>query len=1054
MSSSEHSPEPASSEPEVATSELLYAGPPPTLAAVARLLLADRVVDGEAELGGAALLTTLFQQQRSKEQGQRVGALLVHALSRDEHLFDDYGIAVRQKTIDLIDTSVPELYRQHGIDSRQPDFEKVPLLRSLVPSALAELEAAARQFVSLDTFDADRNEFQRAFGSHRILLAPLLPNELKRRKLKEVFDVVQDLKSEDGPDLVGVYSRAREALDQFAGELDTAGPFAREVFGGLVHRLGELTETVYRTSSVTDPASLVAASTSKKYPLYRAGEDLRLAVMVENRGPGQALDAHIDELASEGVSLTADTVALGGLMPGRVTVGIPAQTVASDGEALIAGVLRWKDSDGEPREHAFDLLFDAQRSDIDWDGLEQPYDLEPVSTARELVGRSETLGELQDLALGSRVGNAFLTGQKRVGKTSIVLTLRSTLRDTHPDLAVVYLEAGAFVAPGGAQTIAQLGRSLCEELRGSDPCFDGVDIPDFSDTLAPLRGFIGQLRTRAPKLRVLLILDEFDELPLELYRRGPVGDALFLSLRTLAGQDHIGFVLVGGEKMDPIVDSQGDVLNKFQNHPVSYFDRERHWDDFCDLVRVPVASWLEITDEALVSLFGLTAGHPYFTKMVCQQLFKLMKRRRDAHATDEEIALAGDTAIELAGIHNFAHFWEDGIVASGEEVEEVSIRRRKFLLAYAESIEGGDRQLEAIQKRAGSYGLDDFEAREMLREFERREVLVCRSGEVRARVGLFDSWLARYGVRAITTTFTDPDAILNARRRDREEYVAAEEITELVKTWGLYRGSVITAQDVRAWLNQFDSIRSQRLMFRILQGVRFYDAGRIRARLKDAHGIVRRGLTQRIEPGRLKRDDIVVSYLGDVGKSGAHYARLYADENGIYTEQVVDHDRLAERLQDGGIQAVVLIDDLLGSGEQASEFLKELDRKVGGMLHNRGVKTVFVALCGFPHAERRVAEEIDRLRIPLELHLCEPLGETDRCFSESSAIFPGEAERVEARGIAESHGKRLQRRQPLGYRGVQATVVFEESCPNSTLPILWDSKPDWRALFPRHHTPS
>jgi hypothetical protein len=259
---------------------------------------------------------------------------------------------------------------------------------------------------------------------------------------------------------------------------------------------------------------------------------------------------------------------------------------------------------------------------------------------------------------------------------------------------------------------------------------------------------------------------------------------------------------------------------------------------------------------------------------------------------------------------------------------------------------------------------------------------------------------------------------------------------------------------VRAWLNQFDSIRAERLMFRVLGAVRFYDSTRIRAKLREAHGVVRRGLTQRIEPGKLKRDDIVISYLGDVGKSGVRYARLYADENGIYTEQVVDHNKLPELLAEDRIQALVLIDDLLGSGDQASEFLKDLDNKVGGMLEKRGMKCVFVALCGFAAAERKVAESIERLRMPLELHICDPLGEEDRCFSERSMAFQDPRERAEARGIAESEGKRLQRRQPLGYRGVQATVVFEESCPNSTLPILWDSKGEWRALFPRHHKPS
>ena len=1037
---------------ETSLSELIYGGQPPTIDRIARGLLNERNgAAGEAGKGNA--LDELLQEPSSKAQQQRTAAAFIHGLHRDEDLLRTCERGSSKKAIALIDASMTDAYRQFGINAGDADFEKIRVLSDVVSSVLRELDEAAEHFDSLDTFEADRNGFQRVLGLHKLIIGPLIDPGPQRRKLQELFEAVLDMRNEDGPELVGTYGRAREAITHFEAEVEAAGPFARRVFASLSKSLTALVEDAYAKSSVTDPGELRVIVGAKKYPLARLGEDLRLAIIIENAGPGQALDAHINGLEADGVELTVETIALGALMPGRFGASISARTAENDGQALIAGTLHWKDSDGTQRTAAFETNFEAQRADIDWDRLEQPYDLEPVSTTQELIGRSEILGELRDLALGARVGNAFVTGQKRVGKTSIALTLRSALGED-PDLVVAYLEAGAFVSPSGAKTVTQMGRIVCEEILVRDPRFEGIEIPSFEDTLAPLRSFIGKLRARVPKLRVLVIIDEFDELPLELYRRGPAGDALFLSLRTLAGQAHIGFVFVGGEKMDPIVDAQGDSLNKFKNHPVSYFDRERHWEDFCELVRSPVSSWLEITDEAILALFEMTAGHPYFTKMVCAEMFKLMKRRHDAHATGDEIALAEDAAIEGAGTHNFTHFWEDGIVASGEAVEEISIRRRKFLLAYAEAVEAGQRSDEAVRERAVSYDLTDAEVRELVREFARRGVLEVRSEEIYAKVALFDSWLERYGVRAITTTFSDPDATLHARRRDREEHVDAEELTELVQGWGAYKGSKVTSEEVRAWLNQFDSIRAQRLMFRVLQGIRFYDAGRIRVKLAEAHAIVRQGLTQRLQAGRQKRDDILISYLGEVGKSGVRYARLYADQNGIYSDQVVDHPKLAERLAAGNTQALVLIDDLLGSGDQASEFVGDLDTKVGDLLRKHDTKVVFIALCGFAAAQRRVVEAIERLGLSIELHICDTLGDEDRCFSEHSSVFPEASERVEAMGIAESVGKRLQRRQPLGYRNVQGTVVFEESCPNSTLPILWDSRGDWRPLFPRHHSPS
>jgi hypothetical protein len=39
--------------------------------------------------------------------------------------------------------------------------------------------------------------------------------------------------------------------------------------------------------------------------------------------------------------------------------------------------------------------------------------------------------------------------------------------------------------------------------------------------------------------------------------------------------------------------------------------------------------------------------------------------------------------------------------------------------------------------------------------------------------------------------------------------------------------------------------------------------------------------------------------------------------------------------------------------------------------------------------------------------------------------------------------------QPLGFGHCEAAVVFESSCPNNTLPILWAASRDWTPLFPR-----
>lgn len=990
----------------------------------------------------------LLASDVSPELRQKRAARLIHALAANPELFEGRGLKLRRKAVKFVEEAFDRQSKQWGLATEGEDFERISAMAALPASALRRIADAADQLVSLASLETARGELQRTYNVYKPLLSPMVPAPLVRGKLTELLNAVSNVREAEGPAFLVAHARATDLLAEFSRDVDDAGALADASFSRVIERLGNLLDQAFDGNPATEPATLEVLPVGKKYPLATEGAAVRVALRVSNRGPGQALDVRFEDLESSGLRLETRTIPFGTVMPNdSVTPSISGVAVGDDC-AIIEGRIVWTNSDGSEQTVPLDLTVESQRADIAWDRLRQRYDLEPVRTEQELVGRGEMLRELVDLVGDRRIGSAFVTGQKRVGKTSIALTFQSHFEDDE-EVVVIYLEAGAYIQPTAEATIGAMGEAIAVELAAADDRFGDVDIPTFETTLAGLKGVVGQMRKRSPKLRVVIVLDEFDELPVDMYRRGAVGDAFFVALRTLAGQEHIGFILVGGEKMGSIIDAQGDQLNKFESVQVTYLDRERHWDDFCDLVRRPVNDCFEITDEAVVALFDHTAGHPYFTKLVCRALFKLAVARRDAHITAPEIHAAADDALRGANVTNFIHFWEDGVLEAAEKVEDVSVRRRKVLLAYAECRERGLSDPEAIIAQARTYGLGESETRETLREFERRRVLEMSGGVLRAVVRVFDTWLARYGVSAITTTFTDPDAILNAKLREQELRVKPEELSDLVATWGQYRGRDVTADEVRAWLNQFEEVRQQRLMFDVLRAVRFYDAGRIRSKLREGHGIAVRGVRQRLESGRTKRNEYVVSYLGGPAKSGARYARLYADENNIYATQVLELGKLNEALAHDSVQALVIVDDFIGSGNQAIEHLNELDKQVGGLIRKREIKVVFIALTGFASSAHRVTKAIEELGLPAEIHLCDPLGEGDRCFSDESEAFDEAADRVAAREIAESYGRRLQRRHPLGYDDSQAVVVFDESCPNGTLPILWDANDGWRPLFAR-----
>jgi hypothetical protein len=240
-------------------------------------------------------------------------------------------------------------------------------------------------------------------------------------------------------------------------------------------------------------------------------------------------------------------------------------------------------------------------------------------------------------------------------------------------------------------------------------------------------------------------------------------------------------------------------------------------------------------------------------------------------------------------------------------------------------------------------------------------------------------------------------------------------------------------------------------MFQLLQGTRFIGRAEVRERLREAHEIVRRGLTYTREKGQRRIREVVVSYVDGPGKSGATYAGLYAEENGILAERVVEKTALARSVHKfSEVQALVFVDDFTGTGDQACEYIAGLARGGSNIWARPGLRSYFLIVAGFGKAQDRIQSEIDKLQLPIQVRVCMPLGEEDRFFSERSAAFPDPVTRVEAEAIARRMGAPLLRQKALGWGNLASRVVFESSIPNNAPPILWAASGSWTPLFPRY----
>ena len=116
-----------------------------------------------------------------------------------------------------------------------------------------------------------------------------------------------------------------------------------------------------------------------------------------------------------------------------------------------------------------------------------------------------------------------------------------------------------------------------------------------------------------------------------------------------------------------------------------------------------------------------------------------------------------------------------------------------------------------------------------------------------------------------------------------------------------------------------------------------------------------------------------------------------------------------------------------------------------------GLTIYFIAICGFQDKKLEIEQYLDQIKLPVNVNICDPIGESSKCFSKNSTIFINEFDRNKAKEIAYEHGAKIIKKNYLGYGDCQTTIIFETNCPNNNLPILWAEcdDPTWYPLFKR-----
>ncbi|MBD2083117.1 ATP-binding protein [Leptolyngbya sp. FACHB-17] len=273
----------------------------------------------------------------------------------------------------------------------------------------------------------------------------------------------------------------------------------------------------------------------------------------------------------------------------------------------------------------------------------------PIAEPNCFFGRDRLFEFITDnLLQGAQV--ILLHGQRRIGKSSVLAQIPRSVN--LPQFAFVPLSLEGDSRKSIGEVVYELARDAVQQF---DCLKEHMEIPTIEefqrDPSLFLRQFIPNLRRELAVENVVLLLDEFDA----LYNRTvdqAAGNLFHFLQAGVYDYPHLYLIPVVGRQLDDLP-AMLSLFREAPNQEVGLLDRQSAE----QLVTVPAKGILEYDLEAIDAILELSAGHPYFTQVICFTLFTHARSENCWRVTRSDVRANVDRAIEL-GEGGLGWFWE------------------------------------------------------------------------------------------------------------------------------------------------------------------------------------------------------------------------------------------------------------------------------------------------------------------------------------------------------------------------------------------------------------
>jgi len=280
----------------------------------------------------------------------------------------------------------------------------------------------------------------------------------------------------------------------------------------------------------------------------------------------------------------------------------------------------------------------------------------PILESSMFFGREDVFGWIERSLAGKYVDNILVIhGQRRVGKTSVLKQIPNYLDEKYIQVF--------FDLQGRLNTTLdrflywiarETYRTLQNEIDLDIPKPNQQKISDNPEYL--IAEYFPAIQKKLSDRVLLLTFDEFDTLTRDDIQESLAGP-LIAYLRRLMALDGLNFIFSIGSSGNQLENMQASYTDFFKAalyRKISFLDQES-----CHrLITKPVEEEINYKKAAVDKIYQITAGHPYFTQLMCHELFSLCQKTGAREIRIEDVESVVEDVIER-GTVNLKFVWDE-----------------------------------------------------------------------------------------------------------------------------------------------------------------------------------------------------------------------------------------------------------------------------------------------------------------------------------------------------------------------------------------------------------